>query len=175
MGWVLTYIYDNDFHIQRKTWLCSLVQHMWYNMWSVSLHIFLILLYIGLIKKTLIHERIYWWPWIKYVTSHNPNHYQDLASKWNPKFCFCLFLDLFACFPFNARKSIWGTLLILRHVFNNPFHGHDLKLSGLVSRSMCHIWYLLLNLEKLYEKMLLNIFKLFPSTQRDIMPHSSTR
>ena len=39
-----------------------------------------------------------------------------------------VFMRLFAaCFPCNSRKWMWGTFLNLMHVFNNPFHGHDIN------------------------------------------------
>ena len=60
-------------------------------------------------------------------------HFLHLIGRHNLSFM-CL-LDLLACFPCDARSSMWGIFLNLKHDFDNPFHDHDLIGNDIVSRS----------------------------------------
>ena len=55
----------------------------------------------------------------------------------------------------------------LKHVFNNPFHGHDLNGKRSRLKEEEGVGRLFLNLWKLCKKMFLDIFKLFPHRFRD--------
>ena len=77
---------------------------------------------------------------------------------------FMFLLDIFACFSCDSRKSMWGNFLSFKHVRNNPSMAMIQMGNDSVSRSRT-----LFYLEKLCEKILLDVFKLFPKDIRDVI------
>ena len=75
----------------------------------MSPHIFPKLCYIGIAKRFHLQRNLLM------SQSHLPNHFSYLASNNKAQ----------GCFPYDYNKSMWGTLLNLKHVLKNPFHDHD--------------------------------------------------
>ena len=120
-----------SFLVQRIIWFCSYIQHLKYNVywWCASLHISPMSWYIGIAKRPRLKRN----PVTHYEASVLRSIFQTiflyLVSNWNTKICFCGSLNVF------ASKFMWESFLNLTHVFDNPFHDHDIMRSDSISRS----------------------------------------
>ena len=81
---------------------------------------------------------------------------------------FHIFSTSFSLLPMQFQEADMRMFYkILKHVFDNPFHGIDLYGNRPPSRSKKVYYHLFLDLEKLWKKMPLDIFKLLPSRLMD--------